>query len=174
MDATRIVSSALAARRAHERALHDGVLQDLIAASVRVQLARELIAEDPAAAAALLDELRDDLHEALDRIRGVADDIYPSALDARGLPDALRALGVTTDGVERYPDLIEAAVYFCARALPAEAARLHDDGRTLRLELEGAELNADARALVEAVGGSIVAEHGGVTATFPRDTGSRP
>ena len=177
MDAKRIVTSALAERRAHERALHDGVQQDLIATLVRLQLVRELVNTDPAAARALLDELRDDLHDALDRVRGVADDIYPSVLDVRGLPDALRATGVTTQDVGRYPEVIEAAVYFCCRALLVEAttaASLRDDGRTLRLEIEGAEATDDARDLAEAVGGSVTAEPGRVTVTFPRDTESRP
>ena len=177
MDARRIVSSALAARRAHERALHDGVQQDLIATSVRLQLARELVTTDPGAAIALLDELRDDVHAALDRVRGLADDIYPSVLHLRGLPDALRAAGVTTESVGRYPELIEAAVYFCCRALHAETATavsLRDDGRTLQLELEGAEANDDASDLAEAVGGRVTVEPGRVIVTFPRDTGSRP
>src|SRR5262249_18717752 len=113
--AARIASSTAAARRAHERALHDGVQQDLIAAAVRLQLARELVASEPTAAIALLDELRADLHSALDRVRAVADEIYPSVLDARGLPDALRTLGITTEGLGRYPVAIEAAVYFCCR-----------------------------------------------------------
>lgn len=181
----RIAGSAAAARRAHERALHDGVQQDLIAASVRLQLARELVTSDPAAATALLDDLRDDLHGALDRARGVADDIYPSLLDACGLPDALRhavrvtgvAAGVETEGVGRYAETIEVAVYFCCRALLADGAvaiALRDDGQRLRLEVEGVDANDDARDLVEAAGGSVTAGSGCVIATFPRDTGSRP
>jgi signal transduction histidine kinase len=181
----RIASSASAARRAHERALHDGVQQDLIAASVRLQFARELLTTDPAAAAALLDELRDDLHAALDRVRGVADDIYPSVLDVRGLPVALRhALRIAAvdarldaDGVGRYPDAIEAAVYFCCRALLSEtttAVSLREDGRRLSLELYGAVPNDEARDLAEAAGGALAAEPGCVIATFPRDTESRP
>jgi signal transduction histidine kinase len=175
--AARIASSAAAARRAHERALHDGVQQDLVAAAVRLQLARELVTSDPDAAIALLDELRADLHGALDRVRQVADEIYPSVLDARGLPDALRALGVTTEGVGRYPETIEAAVYFCCRALLEEtptATSLRDDGQTLRLEVDGVHENADARDFAEAAGGTLTEEPGRVIAAFPRDTGSRP
>ena len=117
------------------------------------------------------------MHGALDRVRGVADEIYPSVLDVRGLPDALRATGVTTEGVGRYPETIEAAVYFCSRALRTEtatSARLRDDGQALRLEVEGVDANDDARDLVESVGGSLSAERGSVIAMFPRDTGSRP
>jgi signal transduction histidine kinase len=181
----RIARAASAARRAHERALHDGVQQDLITASVRLQLARELVASDPGAAIALLDELRDHVHDALDRVRGVAEDIYPSVLDVRGLPDALRhavrVAGVTsnieTDGVGRYPETTEAAVYFCCCALLGEttaAIALRDDGRQLTLELEGAGANDTARDLAEAAGGALTVEPGRVIATFPRGTESRP
>ena len=178
----RLARSAVSARRAHERALHDGVQQELIAAAVRLQLARELVTSDPAAAIALLDELRTDVHEALNRVRAVADDIYPSSLDVRGLPDTLRhavrvagvTAGVKADGVARYAQSIEAAVYFCCRSLLGEGATavaLRDDGQRLRLEIEGVEANDDARDVAEAVGGSLVAEPGRVIATFPRDRG---
>jgi hypothetical protein len=178
----RIASSAQAARRAVERALHDGVQQDLIAATVHLQLARDLVASDPTAALALLEEVRIDMHDALDRVRAVAEDIYPSILDLRGVPDAVRqavrAAGltapVTAVGIGRYAETIEAAVYFCCRALlgaGATAIALHDDGRSLRLEVEGAEGNDTARDLAEAAGGRLTSEPGRVTATFPRDTG---
>lgn len=181
----RLAAAAAATRRTHERALHDGVQQDLIAASVRLQLARDLVTSDPAGAAAVLDALHDDLHEALSRVRGIADEIYPSLLDVRGLPDALRhavraaglAAGVEIERVGRYPETIEAAVYFSCRALLGEtvtAVALRDDGRVLRLELEGVEANDDARDLVEAAGGTLTAEPPRVTATFPRDRGSPP
>jgi hypothetical protein len=181
----RIASSAAAARRVHERALHDGVQQDLIAASVRLQLARELVTSDPAGAVALLDELRSDVHDALNRVRDVADDIYPSVLDVRGLPDALRhavraagvSAGVDAEGVGRYAEAVEAAVYFCCRALltdGATAIALSDDGRALRLDVAGVEANDDARDLAAAAGGVLSAEPGRVTATFPRDRRSRP
>ena len=166
----------------YERSLHDGVQQDLIAAAVRLQLARELVTSDPAAAIALLDELRTDLHEALDRVRGLADEIYPSVLDVRGLPDSLRhavrvaglTAGVDAEAVGRYSEAIEAAVYFCCRSVLAEGATavaLRDDGQSLRLEIEGVEANDEARDVAEAVGGSLTAEPGRVIATFPRDRG---
>jgi len=178
----RIARAAAAARRTHERSLHDGVQQDLIAAAVRVQLARELVTSDPAGAIALLDELRSALHEALDRARDLADEIYPSVLDVRGLSDSLRhavrveglTAGVEVEAVGRYSEAIEAAVYFCCRSLLADGATavaLRDDGRSLRLEIDGIEANDEARDIAEAVGGSLTAEPGRVTATFPRDRG---
>jgi signal transduction histidine kinase len=182
---TRIAESAAATRREHERALHDGVQQDLIAMAVRLQLVRDLVAHDAPAALALLEELRDDVHDALDRVRGVADDIYPSVLGVRGLPDALgqavRRAGaqaaVVAEGVGRYPEALEAAVYFCCSALLTEGATaiaLSDDGENLRLELEGLAANDDARDLAEAAGGTLTAGSGRIIATFPRGTGSPP
>jgi len=178
--ASRIANSASASRRAHERALHDGVQQDLIAASVRLQLARALVTSDPEKAIALLDELRTELHDALRRVQDVADEIYPSVLDVRGLPDALRHAAtarVEADGIGRYPASLEAAVYFCCRALLSETATavvLRDDGRSLRLEVGGVEPNDEARDLAEAAGGTLTATAERVTATFPRDRESRP
>ena len=181
----RIAESAAGARRAYERALHDGVQQDLIAASVRLQLARDLVTSDPAAAIALLDELRDDVHDALTAVRDVADEIYPSVLDVRGLPDAVRhavrvagvAATVEVENVGRYAETVEAAAYFCCRALLSEAAvaiALRDDGRMLKLEVERAQAGDSVRDLVEAAGGTVTEELGRVSATFPRDRGSRP
>jgi hypothetical protein len=118
-------------------------------------------------------------------VRGVAEEVYPSVLDVRGLPDALRhavrgtraKAEVEAEGVGRYTETLEAAVYFCCLALLAETAvavALHDDGQSLRLEVEGVEANDNARDLAEAAGGSLIADSRRVIATFPRDTGSRP
>ena len=57
----RLIEAADDERRALERALHDGVQQDLIAVSVRLQLARQLAATDPPAALELLDEIGSDV-----------------------------------------------------------------------------------------------------------------
>ena len=123
------MSSGDAELRRIERALHGGVQQDLIAVSVRLQLAQRLAANDLSAALALLAEIEGDVRGALDRVRALANEIYPSVLDARGLTDALRGAGVAAgvavavDGAGRYPADIEAAVYFfCRAALTAATA----------------------------------------------------
>ena len=87
----RLVAAADNERRTIERSLHDGVQQDLIAFSVRLQLVRRLAVTDVGAATAMLDELGQDVREALDRLRILANEIYPSVLEARGLTEALRA-----------------------------------------------------------------------------------
>lgn len=170
-------------RRRIERALHDGVQQDLIAIAVRLQLARRLADSDLPAALTLLDEMGSDVRDALDRVRTLADGIYPSLLEAQGLPDALRsaasAVGVKTrvdaDGVGRHPAETEAAAYFCCRAILEDlAANVEADARvTIRLRTEADALRIEiaaggtrafgeglssARARVESLGGELAVE----------------
>ena len=128
----RLVVAADSDRRAFERALHNGVQQDLIAIAVRLQLARQLAGADLPAAIEVLDEVRREIGETLDNVRALANEIYPSLLEARGLPDAIRGAAsragllatVEATDVGRYPTEVEAAVYFCCRAL-LEAIAVH-------------------------------------------------
>jgi signal transduction histidine kinase len=178
----RIASAARDERRRVERALHDGVQQDLIAVAVRLQLLRQLAGGDAVAALELIDELQRDVHDALDRVHELASGIYPSVLDARGLPDALREAGRLT-GVElrveavsigRYPRDVEGAVYFCCLAALQDAApgeavtiALREHEGVLRVELPAA--GAAVRDLVEAAGGELADE---TTATIPLGSSS--
>jgi signal transduction histidine kinase len=154
---SRLVTGALGERRRIERVLHDGVQQDLVAVSVRLQLVRELLAADPSAALELLDELQRDARDALDRVRTLASEIYPSLLAARGLPDALReaaraageSVRVNAAGLRRYPTEIEAAVYFACRAV------LDDPSADARVTLDLRE--ADGELLLEIAGAGGVA-----------------
>jgi glucose-6-phosphate-specific signal transduction histidine kinase len=161
-------------RRRIEAALHDGVQQDLAATVVAVELARELLDSDPAAARSLLDELAAQVEGALDRVRVLAGTVYPSILPARGLTDALRSLDVETADLERYQLEIEEAVYFSCSALRGRAtrARVWSDGGALRLELygvtavKGDELSR-ARERIAAVGGQLDLSGGRVSAAVP-------
>jgi len=161
-------------RRRIEEALHDGVQQDLAATVVAVELARELLDSDPAAARSVLDELATQVEGALDRVRALAGTVYPSILPARGLTDALRSLDIETADLERYPLEIEEAVYFSCRALRSRAtrARVWRDGDALRLELFGVTAVDDdelshARERISAVGGQLDLSAGGVSASVP-------
>ena len=118
-------------RRRIEETLHDGVQQDLASTVVALELARELLDSDPAAARKVLDELAVQVEGALDRVRALAGTVYPSILPARGLTDALRSLDVETANLERYPLEIEEAVYFSCSALRdrATGARVWRDLR---------------------------------------------
>jgi signal transduction histidine kinase len=128
---TRVMAAADGERRRIERGLHDGVQQHLVALAVNLQLARELAGSDPPAAKTLLEEISQDVRDALESVRALAYSVYPPLLLDRGLVDALRGaaagLGIPTrvdaETTERYPPDIEATVYFsCLEALQ-EAGR---------------------------------------------------
>lgn len=163
----REIAATDAERRTLERALHDGVQQDLIAVSVRLQLARRLADTDVPAALALLDEIGGDVREALGRVQALADGVYPSLLEPRGLAEAVRSAAssagvpatVEADGLGRHPVRIETAAYFCCRAAIENVAahagpgaratiRLSDDPDALRLEVadDGVGFDPAARA----------------------------
>lgn len=118
---TRIVEATDMERRRIERDLHDGAQQHLVALAVSTRLARQLADSDPNAAKEMLDQIASDLQDAVQELRNLAHGIYPPLLLDRGLPDALRAAGnraalptnVEADDVGRYPQQVEAAIYFC-------------------------------------------------------------
>ena len=161
-------------RRRIESALHDGVQQDLAATVVALELARQLLDSDPAAARSVLDELAAQVEAALERVRALAATIYPAILPARGLTDALRALDVETATLERYPLEIEEAVYFSCRALRSCAARacVWSEDATLRIEFLGVTAVGDdelshARERIAAVGGQLDLSADRVSAAVP-------
>jgi signal transduction histidine kinase len=167
----RLVTAGLAERRRIERALHDGVQQDLIALSVELQVVRDLVATDPAAALAFLDRIQQDVRAALGRVQTLAGEIYPAILDARGLPDSLRqaarASGVRASvevaELGRYPAEIETAVFFLWRAVldasgPGAEVRIR-----VREEDEGLQVTIDAGGAVDLLSAEdVVAAAGGV------------
>jgi signal transduction histidine kinase len=134
---SRIVAAADAERRRVERDLHDGAQQHLVALAVNVRLVRDLVTEDPTAAAQALDEIAAEVKATVQELRDLAHGIYPPLLMDNGLPEALRAVGmrspldVTTsaDGVGRFSSDIEAAVYFCCLEALQNAAKHAPDSR---------------------------------------------
>jgi signal transduction histidine kinase len=113
-------------RRKLERDLHDGAQQQLVALAVQLKLARTMLERDPATVGGMLDSLQTSAADALADLRDLARGIYPQLLADRGLSAALEAQAtkspvpttVRSDGVERYPREVEAAVYFiCLEAL---------------------------------------------------------
>jgi len=118
----RLVAAQDEERRRLERNLHDGAQQQLVALAVQLKLARGLVARDPVKAGAMLDGLQGSAGDALEELRDLARGIYPPVLADRGLPAALEAqarksaiaVTVETDGVGRYPQEVESAVYFSA------------------------------------------------------------
>jgi len=117
----RLVAAQDEERRRLERNLHDGAQQNLVALKVKLGLAEMFAEKDPARARATLAELKADTDEALETLRDLARGIYPPLLADKGLVAALESqarkatlpVEVEADGIGRYPQDIEAAVYFC-------------------------------------------------------------
>jgi signal transduction histidine kinase len=117
----RLVTAQDQERRRLERNLHDGAQQHLVALKVKLGLAEMLVRRDPARAKQTLDELKSDADEALETLRDLARGIYPPLLADKGLRVALESqarkttvpVKVEADTVGRYPQDVEAAVYFC-------------------------------------------------------------
>ncbi len=117
----RIVAAQDAERRRLERNIHDGAQQQLVALSVKLRLARQLSGRDHDRAEQMLSEVEQETIDALETLRDLARGIYPPLLADQGLPAALTAqarkvplqVDVEPNGVGRYPQEVEAAVYFC-------------------------------------------------------------
>jgi signal transduction histidine kinase len=116
----RLVAAQDEARRRLERNIHDGAQQDLVALAIKLRLAG-LTVEDLAEAKQVFGELQTDATGALENLRDLARGIYPPLLADRGLAAALNAqagksalpLAVVADGIGRFGQDAEAAVYFC-------------------------------------------------------------
>ena len=136
LSRARVVAAADAERRKIERNLHDGAQQHLVALAVTVRLAREVAASDPDAARELLEQLGHDLQAAVQELRDLAHGIYPPVLMDRGLVAALDSaagraalpVDVVGDDVGRFPQDVEAAVYFCCLEALQNAAKHAGDG----------------------------------------------
>ena len=90
-----------------------------------------------------LHALGDEVNETLDDIRTLARGIYPALLGDRGLAEALRAAAlrspiaarVEPDGVGRYPQDVESAVYFCCLEAIQNASKHARGARAITITL---------------------------------------
>src|SRR6266516_2788724 len=117
----RLVAAQDAERRRIERNIHDGAQQQLVALAIKLSITESMIGTDAEGERELLAELRRDAAGAVADLRDLARGIYPPLLASKGLVAALEAQAgkapvpttVAADGVGRYPQDLEAAVYFC-------------------------------------------------------------
>jgi signal transduction histidine kinase len=141
----RIASSAERERRRIERDLHDGAQQRLVALRIELELAEDLVREDPQGGAARLRELEHELDEALDDLRSLAHGVYPPLLADRGLSDALRSVAmgstihVDLDAAKlgRYAPEVESAVYFCVLEALQNVLKHATGARRVRVRVAG-------------------------------------
>ena len=117
----RLVTAGDEARRRLERDLHDGAQQDLVALAIKLRVAGGVLGDDAKEARELLEELQADTAAALENLRTLARGIYPPLLADLGLTAALTSqagkspvpVTVRAEGIGRFPQDTEAAVYFC-------------------------------------------------------------
>jgi len=148
----RIVAAQDKERRKLERNIHDGAQQQLVALAMKANLARSLVGRDEEKEGALLDQLRSDAQDALENLRDLARGIYPPLLADQGLVAALASqarksaipVSVEADGIGRFGEDAEAAVYFCTlEALQNVAKYAQASGATVHLRSEHGDLAFD-------------------------------
>ena len=142
----RIVAAQDERARKLERDIHDGAQQQLVALAVKLGLVERTIARDASTAERMVAEAKMDTNDALENLRDLARGIYPPVLADQGLAAALRSqarkapipVDVEPDGVGRYPEETEAAVYFsCLEALQNVAKYAEAGHATVRLSQAG-------------------------------------
>ncbi|MFN2589663.1 MAG: histidine kinase, partial [Actinomycetota bacterium] len=127
----RLVSAQDQERRRLERNIHDGAQQQLVALNVKLGLLKAIASKDPDHAARLAEDLHRESTAALENLRELARGIYPPLLADQGLVAALQAqagraalpVDVVAEGVGRYGQDAEAAVYFCVLEALQNAAK---------------------------------------------------
>ena len=157
----RIIAAADAERRRIERDLHDGAQQRMVAVAVTLGLAESQFATDPANAARLIAQAREEAQLAVKELRELARGIHPAVLSDRGLGAALEALAarapvpVDVSGVPQAPlrPEVEAAAYFVtAEALTNVAKYAQASAAFVHLSVESDSLRVQVRD--DGVGGA--------------------
>ena len=159
--------------------MHQGVQQLLVALAANVQLAAASVDTDPAATRKLFAEIGQDVRQALDDTRKLAESIYPPLLEAGGLVPALRAAAVTAAVKTRIdvatgttcPPEVAGAVYFCCldvleRAAPGTPVVIsvrNEEGAVAFEIVADGDVDAEQLPLrdrVEALGGRVTIQQG--------------
>ncbi len=143
----RIVKAADEARRKLQGDLHDGAQQHVVALAVKTKLIKTILDSDVDTAKQMLDELGTDITEAVQQLRDFAHGIYPPILANMGLEAALGNVAskavlptaVDAEGLRRYPEDVEAAVYFCCLEALTNAGKHAGEGASATIRLREEE-----------------------------------
>jgi signal transduction histidine kinase len=154
----RLVAAQDGERRRIERNIHDGAQQQLVALAVKLKLTDALVGKDDERVHAMLADVHAETNRALEDLRDLARGIYPPLLADKGLAAAIESqarkstvpVTVEADGIGRYPQEAEAAIYFsCLEALQNVAKYARASRATVRLEQRdgalGFEVSDDGR-----------------------------
>lgn len=134
----RILEAADAERKRLERDIHDGAQQRLVALGLALRMARDQAATHADEALVKdLDGATSQLKQALSELRDLAQGIHPAVLSRAGIGPALRVLAelspipvdIKDVPAARYPESVEAAVYFVVSEALTNAAKHSGAGR---------------------------------------------
>ncbi|WP_243722808.1 sensor histidine kinase [Actinomadura sp. 7K507] len=137
------VDASAAELRRIERDLHDGAQARLVALSMNIGLAEEMMKHDPETAQQLLAEARAASGSALTELRDLVRGIHPPVLAERGLDGAVQALAlslplpvdVRTDLPGRPDAPVESAAYFAVAEMLANVVK-HSGSRRAWVQVE--------------------------------------
>jgi signal transduction histidine kinase len=128
----RIVEAGDIERRRVERNLHDGAQQRLVTLSLAMRRLRDEVPYDAVATmAAPIDGLLAELRLAIEELRELARGIHPAILTEEGIPGAVASLAdrsavpvkIERAPEGRFPDAVEATVYFVVAECLANVAK---------------------------------------------------
>ena len=149
-------------RRRLRRDLHDGLGPALAAVALQAETARDLVAQDPAAAVTLLDRLVPRLNEAVRDVRTIVHDLRPPTLDELGLAGSVRELAtrfatpsravqVEADELDVLPAAVDLAAYRIVSEGLANAAK-HSAASSVRLALRRSPSSLEVEVRDDGVG----------------------
>ncbi len=151
-----------------ERDLHDGAQAQLVALSLQLGMAEDLLDRDVDAARALLVEARSGADVAMSELRSLVRGIHPPVLAERRLEGALEALALRSAvpvvcdvNVGRMAAPLESAVYFTAVELVTNAVR-HSGASSIALSLVARDGVLVLRVSDDGRGGASFTADGGL------------
>jgi signal transduction histidine kinase len=166
----RIVTAADDSRRAIERNLHDGAQQHLVALAVKLGLAASIAEDgDTETVLTLMTDLRADVQTTIVALRELAHGIYPPLLRDRGLGEALATAArrsplpcsVDVETVERFPEQIEATIYFCCLEAMQNAGKYAGSEAQLQVRVSANDGALCVEVADDGIGfDASIAEHG--------------
>ncbi len=157
------VAAEGSALRRIERDIHDGPQQRLIRLQMDLAAAERRLADDPEAAAGLIQDARRQAQDALDELRSVSRGFAPPLLLDRGLFAALESLATRSSipvtleselgATANLPDEVARTAYFVASELIANAAK-HSQASAITLSVTNIDGQLTIAVTDDGVGGA--------------------
>ena len=150
----RIIAAADEERRRIQRDLHDGAQQRLVSLALILSMAESRLESEPARAAELIGQAREEAQQAIGELRELAGGIHPAVLSDHGLCAALEALAsrapvpvqVVGELDEKVRPAVEAAAYFVTSEALDQRRQVRRGQRGVRGARAGGRLPAPLRA----------------------------